>query len=104
MMAQTVYYLLGLARKAGGIQSGDASVRSAIAGKKAFLVLLADDAAVRTKKIFEELAGNAAIPVYNFGLKNELGRSIGKPHRSVLAITDSNLARGIIRILERGEA
>lgn len=102
-MAETVYFLLGLARRAGQVQSGDAAVRTAIAHKKVHLLLLAGDASPRTKKPFEELAAAAGINLINYGSKIELGRSIGRPHRSVVAVTDRNLARGIVRALERGE-
>lgn len=102
-MAETIFFLLGLARRAGQIQSGDAAVRAAMARKKVHLVLLAGDASQRTRKPFEELAVSAGIPLINYGSKIELGRSIGRPHRSVVAVTDRNLAQGIIRAFERGE-
>ncbi len=101
-MADAVYYLLGLARRAGKLESGDAAARSAISRKKAFLLLLAEDSAQRTARSFEELTASAGIPLIKYGLKIELGRSIGRPHRSVLAVTDRNLARGIIQALEKG--
>jgi ribosomal protein L7Ae-like RNA K-turn-binding protein len=101
-VAETVYHLLGLARRAGKVESGDAAARSAIARKKAFLLLLADDSAQRTKKAFEELSASAGIPLYSFGSKIELGRSMGRPHRSVVAITERNLARAVVRALEGG--
>ena len=101
-MAEKVYQLLGLARRAGHVESGDAAVRSVIARKKAFLLLIADDSAQRTKKAFEELSISAGIPLYSFGLKTDLGRSMGRPHRSVVAITERKLARAVVRALEGG--
>ncbi|KJS16899.1 MAG: hypothetical protein VR69_07585 [Peptococcaceae bacterium BRH_c4b] len=97
-----VYHLLGLARRAGHVQSGDAAVRSAIARQKVFLLLIAADAAQRTKKTFDELSASAGLPLYSIGSKTELGTSIGKPHRSVVAITERNFAQGIVRAIERG--
>lgn len=103
-MAGTVLNMIGLARRAGYVDSGDAAVRSTINRKRARLIILADDAAERTKKAFVRLAREAGIPLVLYGTKDNLGRMLGKPYRSVVAITDENFARGIVRSMERGEA
>ncbi|MFZ5634827.1 MAG: L7Ae/L30e/S12e/Gadd45 family ribosomal protein [Bacillota bacterium] len=103
-MAGTVLNMIGLARRAGHVRSGDAAVRSTIVRREARLIILAEDAAERTKKVFGRLAGDAGMPMIFYGTRDNLGRVLGKPSRSVVAITDENFARDIIRRMERGEA
>ena len=70
---------------------------------KARLLLIANDTATQS---FQELSGLAAargVPVLFYGLKDDLGRLIGKS-RTALAITDEHMAKGILEAFERGEA
>lgn len=103
-MADTIMNLLGLGRRAGNLISGDMAVRTAIAKRQTKLIILSKDAADRTKKAFRELAHPGNIPIIDYSTKIELGCMLNKPPRSVLAVLDQNLARGILRALERGEA
>lgn len=103
-MAGSALNMVGLARRAGHVQSGDASVRSAVDRGKAVLLILAEDAAERTKKAFGRLAGDAGIPLISWGTKEDLGKILNKPARSVVAITDENFARGIVGALGKGGA
>jgi ribosomal protein L7Ae-like RNA K-turn-binding protein len=84
------------------VESGDAAVRGAVDRGRVKLILLAGDAAQRTRKAFEIVAGEAGIPLMIYGDKDSLGRILGKPSRSVVAITDQNLARGIAGAMEKG--
>ncbi len=95
--------IIGLAQRAGKIESGDDAVRRTIEHKRACLVILAGNAADRTKENFLYLAREAGIPIIIYADKNSLGRAIGKQERSVLAITDSNFRQGIVKAYERGE-
>lgn len=103
-MADKVLNMIGLARRAGCVDSGDAAVRFSIGRRRARLIILADDAAVRTREAFERLAREAGIPLRLYGTKDNLGRILGKPARSVLAITGESLARGVVKAMERGES
>lgn len=58
--------------------------------------MLAADAAPRTVREFELLAARYGIPVVRHGTREELGKLLGKPPRSVVAITSEQLARGIL--------
>lgn len=102
-MAGTVLNMIGLARRAGHVESGDAAVRGSIGRRRARLIILAGDAAERTKEAFGRLARDAGIPLVVCGTKDSLGSILGKPSRSVAAITDDNFARGIVKAIERGE-
>lgn len=86
-----VVALLGLAARAGKVVSGWNGVR-ANQGRLA-LILVAADA---SKNAREKFAGAQL-----WLTKEELGRAIGKPPRSVLGLLDSGLAQRIRQELER---
>ncbi|MFZ5597900.1 MAG: L7Ae/L30e/S12e/Gadd45 family ribosomal protein [Bacillota bacterium] len=104
MTSDRVLNMIGLARKAGKVESGDAAVRDSLKRGRARLLVLAGDAADRTKKEFTFLAGDAGIPLIIYGTKVELGIILSKPSRSVVSVTDDNFARGIVGALEKGGA
>lgn len=96
--------MLGLCRRAGKVVSGDTATRQSILKNEVKLLILAGDTAKRTKENFIQLAEEKDIPVFCYATKNELGILLGKKPRTVVAITDEQLARGITRAMERGEA
>ncbi|MFZ5642394.1 MAG: L7Ae/L30e/S12e/Gadd45 family ribosomal protein [Bacillota bacterium] len=103
-MTGPVLSIISLARRAGCVESGHAAVQNVIEKRKAKLVIIASDAADRTKKNFEVLAGDAGIPLIIYGSKDIFSRILNKPSRSVVAITDENFKNGIVRAMEKGEA
>ena len=104
-MSVNILGLLGLARRAGGVHSGDAMVRSLLLRKGMVkLLLVASDAAERTRKHISEQARAAGVTLITCATKEELGKAMGRSMRSVVAVTDQNLARGILKALERGES
>ena len=102
-MAGSVLNMIGLARRAGRVESGDSAVRNAIDRGKVKLLILASDSAERTRKNFGRLADDAGIPLIIYGTKVSLGGILGRPARSVVAITDGSLAHGALLEMERGE-
>ncbi len=102
-MAGKILNLIGLARRAGHVASGDAAVRGVIQRGGARLVVISEDAAERTREAFGRLARDAGIPLVFYGTRESLGGILGKPIRSVVAITDENFAQGIVKAMERGE-
>lgn len=103
-MVGTVLNMIGLARKAGHVISGDIAVRAAIECRRVKILILAEDTAERTSKALGALAGNAGVPLIVHGKKDDLGRILNKPPRASVAITDKNFALGIIKALERGKS
>lgn len=95
--------MLGLCQRAGKLLSGDCAVKDGIKNKKVVLVLLATDASERTKKEYLHIAKANNTNIVQYGTKADLGRSVGKSLRAAVAITDSNFAKEIIQIIERGE-
>ncbi|MGI6037693.1 MAG: L7Ae/L30e/S12e/Gadd45 family ribosomal protein [Limnochordia bacterium] len=85
--------MLGFAQSAGGLVSGDQAVQRALARGQVHLLLLAADASSKTRKNFVLLANRNQVPCILTDIdKEELGRAIGKPMRSVVAVTDERFA------------
>jgi len=96
--------MLELCRRAGKILSGGAAVEKSILRNEAKALVLAIDAAPRTKEKYVQMANEKSIPVFFYASRDELGALLGKPLRAVAAITDEQLARGVAGAMERGEA
>ncbi len=104
MTGNKVYGLLSIAAKAGKVKSGELAAAEQIQGGRARLVLIAADASDNTKDRFVSLCRGRHIAAYGYGTKEELGHSIGKAERSVLAVTDEGLAGAIQNKLNEAEA
>ncbi len=98
---QGVYTLLGFAQKAGKLTSGSDAVRLQLARGGIRLVLLAGDLSENSLDSFwtnfRRLPKNcrAAVDVWRFGSKEELGIAAGKPARGIWALADESFCRGI---------
>lgn len=92
-----IYSLLGLCQKAGKIVSGEVGCEAAIKNKTAKLLLLAEDASENTKKKFQNSATYYHIPLLELGLKEEIGMTLGKESRAILAITEEGFAKSILK-------
>ena len=73
-----VLNLLGLATRAGKTASGEFMTEKAIKSGKAYLVIVSEEASDNTKKMFENSCAYYKVPVYQFGMKEELGHAMGK--------------------------
>lgn len=89
------YSLIGLAMRAGKVVSGDENVFKSIQKGQAKLVVIAEDAAENTKKKFSDKCQYYKAPYLCFGTMAELGNSIGKHERAVLAISDNGFVKGL---------
>ena len=100
MEQNKILSLLGIAMKGRNLVSGEYQTTEAIKVGTACVVLVAQDASGNTKKLFRDKCSFYAVPVYEFGTKEDLGRAIGKDLRSSLAVCDDGLAKAVIRQLE----
>ena len=95
-----VLSMLGLAAKAGKIESGEFSTEKAV--KKGFghLVIVAEDASDNTKKMFRNMCEYYKVPMVIFGTKEELSAflkwdsEIQKKLKSSSAYIRANLSGG----------
>ena len=89
--------LLGLALRAGRLAAGEEPVGAACRGHKAYLLLLASDAAdntIRRAHHFAQTGTNTiclTIPM----TKEELGGALGRASCAMLAVTDVGLAAAL---------
>ena len=95
-----VYGMIGLAARAGKVVSGSDSVIGAIrSGNVKLLIITKDISRNSLEKILKNI-NNEEITCFSFGMSEELGYALGKPDRTVAAITDKSFAEGISAILE----
>ena len=92
--------MLGLAMKAGKVATGEFSTEKAVKSKKAYLVVVANDASDNTKKNFQNMCRYYKISLKYYASKEMLGHACGKHLRASLAITDKGLADQIVRNIE----
>lgn len=90
-----VFGLLGLAEKAGKIQSGEFSTEKAVKSGRACLCLVSEEASENTKKMFRNMCTYYEVPYYEFGTKEELGHATGKQMRASLAVVDPGFSKAI---------
>lgn len=98
--------MLGLAVKAGRVASGEFSTEKAVKSRKAFLVIVADDASENTKKMFRNMCSFYHVPLYFYADKERLGHCIGKQYRASLAVTEEGFSKSLeskLKILEKTE-
>ncbi len=103
MIKNKVTGMLGLAKKAGKLTFGTESVRSAIIKKQAKLVIIAEDAADRTKRNFTMLCEKENIPIRITKKVEEMSQAIGQVNKAVISINDKNFSEGLIKIIDGGD-
>jgi len=94
---------LGLSQRAGKAVSGDFAVRQHIARGNVQLLVIATNTSERIKQDYIRMGQSKNIPTVLAFTKEELGSALGKSPRAAVAILDANFARGIGRLLEKGE-
>jgi len=87
-----VLNLLGLARRAGKLTTGEELVVRAIQSDRVKLVFLASDASQNLTKKINDKAGNHQVSVSTIFSESELSQAIGSA-RKVVALLDLGFAR-----------
>ena len=98
---ERVYGLIGLAARAGKVASGSDAVTGAIRSGNVELLIITKDISRNSLEKILKNTGSKEITCYSFGTSEELGYALGKPDRTVAAITDKSFAEGISAILEK---
>ncbi|MDO5147023.1 MAG: ribosomal L7Ae/L30e/S12e/Gadd45 family protein [Eubacteriales bacterium] len=89
--------LLGLAAKAGKIESGELSTEKAVKKGRGRLVIVAEDASDNTKKMFRNMCKYYEVPYVEFGTKEELGHWIGRAYRASICILEEGFAKAVLK-------
>ncbi len=92
--------MLGLAEKAGRLVSGEFATEKAVKGRKAYLVVVAEDASDNTKKLFFNKCRSYSVPVRVYSDRETIGRALGCGIRASLAVTDPGFAGAILKRLD----
>ncbi len=90
--------MIGLAKKAGKLVSGEFASEASVKKSEAHLVIVATDASDNTKKLFNDKCTFYNVPIIEVLTKEELGHCIGDEYRAVAAVLDKGLADAIIKI------
>ncbi|AEI44296.1 YlxQ family RNA-binding protein [Paenibacillus mucilaginosus] len=88
---------LGLAMRAGKVITGEDMVIESVRHGEAKLVIIAEDASAGTYKKVNDKCSYYQVPLHQFGRREQLGASIGKEARVVLAVTDAGFARMLLK-------
>ena len=104
MINNRVCGLLGLATRAGKTVFGTEVCMQAIEKKKIKLLIIATDAAERTKMNFKNICSKSNVPIIEYLSSDELSKSIGQNNKAVVGIKDTNFSNEIIKIINGGEA
>ena len=98
MQNQAVLNLLGLARRASRLVTGDNLVLGAIRSREAKLVYVANDASANTRKKFSDKSSYYEVPLVTEFSKMELSQAIGSD-RSIIAVVDAGFAKKMQQLL-----
>ena len=100
-----VLSLLGLAKKAGRLETGEEPVGGAARARAARLILLASDAAENTARRAGHFAdAGACLCVRVPADKDALGRAVGRTSCAMLAVTDIGFAEAVAKKLAAVDA
>ncbi|RND52825.1 putative ribosomal protein YlxQ [Lacticaseibacillus paracasei] len=98
MQKQAVLNLMGLARRASRLVTGDNLVLGAIRSREAKLVYVANDASANTRKKFSDKSSYYEVPLVTEFSKMELSQAIGSD-RSIIAVVDAGFAKKMQQLL-----
>ncbi|MCD8022240.1 MAG: ribosomal L7Ae/L30e/S12e/Gadd45 family protein [Lachnospiraceae bacterium] len=99
-MRDSVLSLVGIAKKADKVASGEYQCETAVKAGEASLVIISREASGNTKKKFQNMCSWYQVPAYLYGTREELGAASGSEFRAVLAVVDEGLAKALIRKLD----
>lgn len=94
--------MLSIAAKGRNLVSGEFAVEKAVKTGKAYLVIVAEDASDNTKKQFSNMCDFYEVPMAVHGSKDDLGHCIGTQMRANVAVTDSGIAKSIMKNIKNG--
>ena len=95
-----VLQMLGLAKRAGSVASGEFMTEKTIKEGRASLAIEATDASENTKKMFHNMCEFYHVKLCEYSTKEELGHAIGNEMRASLAVTNEGFANAILKHLE----
>lgn len=104
MINNKICGLLGLARRAGKLTFGTEACLQEIDKNRVNLIIIATDAAERTKMNFKNICNEKKVPIFEILNIEEMSNAIGQSNKAVIGIKDINFSKEIIKIINGGEA
>ena len=89
--------LIGLAKRARKVVSGEFSTEKSVKSGKSHMVIVSEEASDNTKKMFRNMCTYYKVPYFEFGNKEELGHILGKQMRASLAVIDPNFSEALLK-------
>jgi len=93
---ERVQSLLGIARRAGRVCSGEAQIEAMLKKSKGRLLIVAEDSPGTVKK-YTHWAADLGLTLIVMGSKQELGLAIGLSPRAAILIMDEGFAKAILK-------
>ncbi len=87
---------LGLVNKAGKLITGEDNIINNIRNQKVYLVLVANDASLNSKKKYFDKCKFYNVSVVEAGTIAQLSHAIGKENRVAIGICDRGFAKGLL--------
>lgn len=103
MINNKILGLIGLAARARKVCFGADMVEERTNKKKVKLLIIAENASIRTKDKFKKLAEKENVPIIIKGEIEILSKAIGKSNKAIIGIEDTNLSNEIQKINNGGE-
>jgi ribosomal protein L7Ae-like RNA K-turn-binding protein len=94
-----IYQSIGIAYRARMVVSGDVLL-SKIRNKAVSLVIVADDASLRTKKMYQDKCNFYHIPIVIYGSKENLSQAMGKTNNVAIGIENQGFAKKVYNQLK----
>lgn len=87
--------MLGLAKRAGKIVSGESGCKDSIRFGSSYLVIIAQDTGPNTLKNITDSCKFYDVPYYTIGTIEANGHAVGNSFNAVLSVTDEGFAKAI---------
>lgn len=88
--------MLGMAKRAGKVSTGEFICTKSIKSGQAKLVIIAEDASENTKKSVTNSCKYYHVQYTEGGTMAELGKYTGSSERAVVSVNDNNFAKAIL--------
>ena len=93
--------MLGLAKRAGKVQSGEFQSGQAVKSGQSRLIIIASDISENGRKAIVNACRFYSVEYIEFCSSQELGKAIGEDSRMVVSVNDDSFKNAILSKIER---
>ncbi len=95
-MTDRVLAMIGMAKRAGKVHTGEFVSGRDIKSGAAHLVIIARDASDNTKKAVADSCRYYNVEYVEYGTRDELGQCTGGGYKAVVSVVDKNFSKAIL--------